>query len=341
MDRFASGAEMVGGEPVKLESGVFTVSLDFELYWGVRDKRSIAEYRENLLGVRGAISELLKLFSEYGIHATWATVGFLFFKDSDQLKRNLPVRQPQYLDENLSPYQYIENNIDLQVEYHFAPDIIESIRQNEGQEIGTHTFCHYYCLTSGQSLEDFSEDLSWAVQTAKQKGITIKSLVFPRNDCNPEYLPTLTGSGVVSYRGNATSPIYQPDARTNSIVRRGLRLLDSYLNISGHNTYDFADCIRIRPYNFPASLLLRPYSKNLDLLSGLKLRRITKAMDHAAKERRLFHLWWHPHNFGVNTQRNISFLRKVLEHYKKLQQMSGFVSMNMGELGSLAAGYHE
>lgn len=219
-----------------LESGVFTVSLDFELFWGVRDKRSIAEYRENLSGVRVAISELLKLFNEYGIHATWATVGFLFFKDANQLKQNLPQLQPQYLDQNLSPYKYIDNNTEMQAQYHFAPDIIDTIRRNQGQEIGTHTLCHYYCLAEGQSVANFSDDLSGAVQIANKKGIALQSLVFPRNECNQEYLPTLRQFGVLSYRGNANSSIYQPDEKKNSILRRGLRLLDSYLNISGHNT---------------------------------------------------------------------------------------------------------
>ena len=35
--------------------GVFVVSLDFELYWGMRDKVPLAAYRDRLLGVRDAI----------------------------------------------------------------------------------------------------------------------------------------------------------------------------------------------------------------------------------------------------------------------------------------------
>ncbi len=55
--------------------GTFVISLDFELHWGVRDHRTVADYRENLLGVRRVVPALLSLFSEFGIHATWATVG--------------------------------------------------------------------------------------------------------------------------------------------------------------------------------------------------------------------------------------------------------------------------
>ena len=58
--------------------GVFVISLDFELYWGVRHLPLVAKYLGNLRGARAAVVALLKLFAEYEIHATWATVGFLF-----------------------------------------------------------------------------------------------------------------------------------------------------------------------------------------------------------------------------------------------------------------------
>ncbi len=68
------------------KKGIFTVSLDFELYWGFRDKRNIREYEENLKGVEKAIEGTLDLFDKYDIHATWAIVGFLFAQDIEELK---------------------------------------------------------------------------------------------------------------------------------------------------------------------------------------------------------------------------------------------------------------
>lgn len=97
------------------EHGIFTVSLDFELYWGVRDKWSIDQYSYNLQGVRKAVPEILRLFSENNIHATWATVGFLFLKDSEDLKRNLPKVLPKYKKKELSPYKYIVEASNLEV----------------------------------------------------------------------------------------------------------------------------------------------------------------------------------------------------------------------------------
>ena len=47
-------------------AGAFVISLDFELFWGVRDSKSLADYGANILGVRQAIPAMLELFCEVG-----------------------------------------------------------------------------------------------------------------------------------------------------------------------------------------------------------------------------------------------------------------------------------
>lgn len=322
---------------MNLEHGVFTVSLDFELYWGVRDKRSIEQYADNLRGVRKAVPEMLRVFSDNHVHATWATVGFLFFKDADDLNRNIPPLLPTYNREELSPYKYIEDTPGLAAACHFAPELIDLILEHDGQEIGTHTFSHYYCLEAGQSLAQFEKDISSAIVIAKRRGVSIRSLVFPRNQWNPGYLPTLVKLGVQCYRGNESSWMYRAsDDVGQHRFLRACRLIDAYINLSGHNTYDLRDCIQERPFNFPASRFLRPYSKKMAVLDGLRLRRIKRAMESAAINKRIFHLWWHPHNFGVNTDENIEFLAGIVEHHKHLERKHGMVSLNMGELAMLS-----
>jgi hypothetical protein len=46
------------------DSGAFVLSLDFELLWGVRDKRTVADYGSNILGVRRVVPALLDLFTQ-------------------------------------------------------------------------------------------------------------------------------------------------------------------------------------------------------------------------------------------------------------------------------------
>ncbi len=323
-----------------LENGIFTISLDFELYWGVRDKRSIELYGENLRGVRHAINCMLELFEEKQIHATWATVGFLQCRDLADLHACSPATRPAYLAQQYSPYQYINSARLVEDQLHFAPEVVAKIASKPGQEIGTHTFSHFYCLEKGQTIEDFKADIAAAKHVASRSGLVLKSLVFPRNQWNGEYLKALPEFGILSYRGNELAWIYRASANNHQgPVVRLLRLLDAYLNIYGHHTHNL-NSEQGSPLNFPSSRFLRPFSRRLKWLERLRLRRILNAMDDAAKKRRLFHLWWHPHNFGTNTEENMNFLNEILNHFQYLNKTYGMKSMNMGELAGLSGEMH-
>lgn len=66
------------------------ISLDFELFWGVAESRSIAGYRSNIEGEWEAIPKMLGLFQRCGIRATWATVGMLMCRDYSQWREIRP-----------------------------------------------------------------------------------------------------------------------------------------------------------------------------------------------------------------------------------------------------------
>jgi hypothetical protein len=84
--------------------------------------------------------------------------------------------------------------------------------------------------------------------------------------------------------------------------------------------------------NIPASRFLRPYSRRLVFLEGLRFRRIKKEMEYAARHDEVYHLWWHPHNFGANINENFAFLERILKTYQELHERFGMRSMTMFEL---------
>jgi hypothetical protein len=59
-------------------------------------------------------------------------------------------------------------------------------------------------------------------------------------------------------------------------------------------------------------------------------------MDTAARQRTVFHLWWHPHNFGIELDRNLAFLRAILNHFHLLEDSYGMRSMTMAETANEA-----
>ena len=318
-------------------TGMFVISLDFELNWGVRDAANPNRYKENLLGEWAAIPAMLQLFDKHRIHATWATVGFLFCETRDELLRCLPAKLPTYANPQLSPYANLEGlGYDEEEDpLHYAPSLIRMIKSFPGQEIGTHTFSHYYCLETGQDENTFRADLKAAVTVAKKYGLTLESLVFPRNQYNPDFLPVLGELGIKCYRGNQASWIYRARRKEQkSLLRRGLRLLDSYVRVAGRNCHPPEKSARACPINIPASRFLRPYSSRLDWFERLRLRRILSDLTYAAKNRLLYHLWWHPHNFGVNLENNLASLREILLRYSALRETFGMESLSMREVAT-------
>lgn len=318
------------------KTGIFTISLDYELHWGVMPRLSVEDYRENLEGTNQGIYSTLDLFKEFDIHATWATVGFLFFNNKEDLLKVVPAEKPSYKNSNYNSYKLFNTigSIEKEAPFHYASSVIKEIAKVLHQEIATHTFSHYFCLEDGQSAEQFEADIKAAIITGKKLGFKIESIVFPRNQFNQVYIDICKKLGVMNIRGNQTSRIYLARKREeeNSMIRI-LRLLDTYINITGYNVA--ATSLVKGVANIPASRFFRPFNSKLSGFERLKLRRIKNEMTYAARTRGVYHIWWHPHNFGTYTQQNINMLREILEHFYVLRKKYGFRSLNMKEIGQL------
>ena len=312
--------------------GALVISLDFELDWGVRDTLSLnGGYRENLLGAREVVPKLLALFDRYEIAATWATVGFLFASNREGLLAASPAVKPQYHDVRLDPYRAEIGDDEQSDPLHYAASLVELIAAQPRQELATHTFSHYYCLEPGQTKEAFQADLEAAVKIAAARGVRLRSIVFPRNQLNPDYLEVLKASGIDCYRGTEQGRLYRPAAGAEqSLPRRALRLLDSYLNLTGPNLVRWEAVRQDNGLcNVASSRFLRPYRRRLE---PLRWRRVVKALEAAAKEGAIYHLWWHPHNFGAQQEANLAFLERVLKVFVDLRERYGMESLNMAEV---------
>lgn len=323
-------------------TGKLIISLDFELRWGLRDHGHSNETNKSILGVWEVIPKMLNMFHKYEVKATFAVVGFLFAANKTEILKFSPEPKPKYINQKLSPYSGYLNLIgeDEQCDkYHFASELVNKIKHNTNHEIATHTFSHYYCLEEGQTKESFEADLLSAIEIAKNHGIKIKSIIFPRNQVNEFYLSICQKYGITSYRGNEKAWYYRAERRIDeTLFKRVFRLIDSYINISGHNCYPPQGIGNSDISNIPSSRFLRPYSPKFKYIENLRLKRITKSMDFAAKEGLIYHLWWHPHNFGINQNENFYILEKILTHYKHLHTKFGFQSTTMREFSESLRG---
>lgn len=329
-----------GRPPPGSRRGAFVVSLDFELLWGMRDllPPDGGAYRENLLGARCAVPALLRRFESHGVHATWATVGFLFARTRDELRDHWPASRPAYEDRRLSPYADAIGRDEREDPLHFGASLVDAIRATPGQELGTHTFSHYYCSEPGQTHETFEADLDAALRIAAARGVRLRSIVFPRNQLEETYLPALRDRGLVAFRGNPRGWPYRAGGR--GIARRAARLLDAYAPVSAAPArWDEV----VRPdglCDVRATLFLRPFEAQLRGLEELRLARIAEAIRSAARSGGVIHLWWHPHNFGRDLEANLAFLERILRVVAECRDRDGMESLSMFEVAerSRAAG---
>jgi peptidoglycan/xylan/chitin deacetylase (PgdA/CDA1 family) len=312
-------------------SGQFVISLDFELLWGVRDHSDKAAYGQNVLGARDAVPRMLELFAARDIRATWATVGFLFCATKDELMAVLPVERPAYSNSRLSNYTYLDEvgKDERSDPYYFAASLVDAICKTPGQELGTHTMSHYYCLEDGQALTAFEADLAAAKALADRRGVSLKSIVFPRNQFSPAHLEVCARQGITHYRGNPDGWAYRAAKGSEQTpAKRAFRLIDAYSGVLGAQTFVPR---RDGLVDVPASRFLRPCAGKLASFHPLHMRAIKRGMTEAAKSGRGYHLWWHPHNFGRNLDANMEGLRLIIDHFAVLRDRYGMPSMAMGD----------
>lgn len=292
-------------------NGHLVISLDFELYWGVHDVYNKEDYVEVIKNARKTIPRLLRLFTEHKIRSTWAVVGMLNAYNVKELYELLPETNPNYVNKKLSTYKHMKQigSTKQEAELYFAPELIQLIQNTNGQEIGSHTFSHYYCLEKGQTKKDFITDSSLFEKIMKPVTEEIQSIVFPRNQVNQDHLSVCQQRGIKAYRGNESGWIYQMKGNDRKhLLKRGLRLLDMYVNLFGHQTYLIKQ--KEFPLNIRGSRQLKTASAKWGWLEKRRLNRILTSMTYAAKHKQIYHLWWHPHNFGIQTENNLYFLKK-------------------------------
>lgn len=318
----------------RYQEGVFCISLDFELHWGTFETVQLNEKgRKRFENTRKSIPVVLSLFEAFEIQATWASVGMLFNQNVSEWNASIPSSVPSYTNKQVSSYEWVNQHgfSGDQDPFHFAPNLVDLIASSPLMEVGTHTYSHFYCQESGQTVSDFKADLEMAIQKASLKNLPIRSLVFPRNQFNAAYLDVCKNLGITAVRSNPD--IWFWDAyRPETLIKKIFRSADTMVPVDWDTSIPLSSLdVDTIPMQIPASRFLRPWHPNR-LINSLKLRRIKNEMTHAARTGSLYHLWWHPHNFGNHPEQCMSDLQGLLEHFRSLEKQYGMKSLHMDGL---------
>ncbi len=277
---------------------------------------------------------MLEKFATADVQVTWATVGMLFADDEAEWKSYSPKYLPSYREPKFSAYEWAKKH-GIRPEVHFAPDLIRLILETPGQELGSHSFAHYYTLMRGQSPEQFREDLKASQKIAMDKfGVKLESLVFPRNHINELYLGICLEEGFEQVRGNPKNWFWQ-ETQHEDLSKKFFRSADCFFGVGERTSYPESEiqCFPEEPLIIPASRILRPFSNGL--MNSKRLGRILQEMEYAAKHKEIYHLWWHPHNFGNDPEGSMKELDQILTFFTRLKNRYGMQSLHMKGVGDL------
>ncbi|MBI5251476.1 MAG: polysaccharide deacetylase family protein [Desulfomonile tiedjei] len=286
----------------KPDRAIFVVSVDTELAWGSFDHGGLENYVGHYAQEREIIRKLLDLFGCYDISATWAVVGHLFL---ERCAREGPdshnhVLQPEY---SWYPQGWLSHDPFSNAEsepFFYAPDIVDAIvASRQTNEIASHTFTHAILGDPECAREVARSQLAECRVLAKQKGLDLFSVVFPRNSVG--HLDVLCEEGFLCFRGVERN--WYHGLGLSRRLNKLCHFIDRFLAICPP-VYDEVDCYACESgsqwlVDLPASMFYVPFGGLWSLVNiSARVRQARKGLSEAVRKKAVFHLWFHPVNLA-------------------------------------------
>jgi peptidoglycan/xylan/chitin deacetylase (PgdA/CDA1 family) len=286
--------------------GTFLLSFDTELAWGHYDCFRPELFSPDGSRERRAVDGILDLLDEFGIVATWAFVGHLFYGSCDECER-CPVQAWQ--DRYPAFAAVYETNHPLW----YGPDLLERVRARQlPHEIAFHGYTHRPFNETSMGREEARMEIQEWLRLAERLQIRPETVIFPRNQIG--HLDLFREAGFVCYRGVEAMPAYYQAP----IIGRVLRRLYYYVAAATLPPRYTPQIDETGLANLPSSRWIFGFNRRGDQLldalnlSTLRLRKMAAGIHAAAREGKMIHLWAHPYEF--RTQKDLDRLRYLLGH---------------------------
>ena len=311
-----------------LPKGVFVLSLDTELCWGVVDKpeqlKNNLKYYEQ---ARNCIEKILILLEKYNISATWAIVGHLFLQEcnSTEGQRHLDIPRSVYTWYAKDWFNEFPCTNDKEDPLWYGQDIIKKIINCKVyQEIGCHSFAHIPYGDKNTKSDTVKADLSNCVYEAEKLGLKLRSFVFPRNDVG--FIDELKNFGFIAYRGTESS-WYKSFPKK---IRKVCHIIDQFLAITPPVSAPGCDK---GLYNISASMFYLPMNGFRRLIPiSFRIHKAKKGIKKAINDKKVFHLWFHPFNIATNQEKLLYGLEEIFKEVDLNRKNGELETKSMGEV---------
>lgn len=128
---------------------------------------------------------------------------------------------------NDDPYSEPLGDSEEEDPFHFAPSLVSLIQHTPHQEIATHTYSHYYTEATWADASTLRADFEAARAIAQASGVTLHSIVFPRNQVGRIATEACRNAGWAAYRGKPTH--WEWSSKSNRSASPVMRLADAYV----------------------------------------------------------------------------------------------------------------
>lgn len=316
---------------MKLEKGIFTISLDFELIWGTLDLFGTEGFDEACkVERREVIDRLLELFNEFEISATWCTVGHLFLEDcrSDENIKHPEIIPPQHKWHQGDWFIHDPCNNEAASPLFYGKSLVEKIINNPvKQEIGSHGFSHVIFGDEGCSVETARSEIAECVRVAKNFDLDLSSFAFPRDQVG--HLNVLKEYGFTSYRGQI--PKWYEEGENRNILKRLAHFTDVLLATTPPTVMPSYTPDGL--WNIPGSMIFFPmHGVRRHIPMSLRVKRAVKGLREAVSRKRIFHLWFHPTNMAYGIDQMFDGLRQIIQSADKLREQGDLEILTMSEI---------
>lgn len=292
-------------------TGKIIVSLDCEGKWGMADVINSSHNAITQERLRSTYNDLLKLFSEYNVKATFAFVGAFTLRENERSRYLHDEINSTYNGKNWFKNYLLfakENNSDGW----FCPEAWDMVAES-GHELASHGFSHIPYNEGNANITDLKEDIEKAVQLSNEKGHSLKTFVYPRNQVGHQKL--LEANGFLGYRECLKSTKHS----------RFLSELNIFARSEGH----------LEPCH---GLTRIPSGHVFNRRSGARgkipmtitTNRWKSILLDAIQRNQVAHLWLHPHNL-ITSPSTMLVLRDVIKFIGQQQHAGKITSFTQLE----------
>ena len=314
-----------------LPKGIFVLSMDVELCWGAVDKpyrlKKNKIYYEQ---ARDCIEKILMLLEKYNISATWAIVGHLFLQKCDSIngQKHSDIPRSTYPWYSKDWFEESPCTDEEKDPLWYGQDIIRKIINcRVRQEIACHSFAHIPYGDENTKRTTVRADLLNCVKEAEKSGFKLRSFAFPRN--NVGYIDELSNFGFEAYRG--AEPTWYRGFPP--VPKRICHILDQLLPICPPVSLPENDQ---GLYNIPGSMFYLPMNGFRKLIPvKFRIHKASKGIERAIRDKKIFHLWFHPFNIATNPEKLLYGLEEILNEVQssrdkrvlEMKSMEGIVDL--------------